>query len=59
MATSKHHDRERRRTKPKTKRTNWAQLLLRPETVTCLMAVGRFIANALWLYHLIVERLRE
>ena len=58
METSKHNDRERRRTKLST-RSIWAKALLRPKTVTFLVAVGKFITNVVWLYYLIIKVLRE
>ena len=48
METSKHTDRERRRTKPKPK-AKWAKFLLRPQTVTFLVTLGRLVAFAVWL----------
>lgn len=62
METSKHTDRERRRTKPKA-RKSWFKILLNPKTVTSLITVGKLIAHVLWflvwLYDLIVKVLRE
>lgn len=62
METSKHIDRERRRTKPKA-RKSWITVLLNPKTVTSLIAVGRLVTYAvwlvIWLYDLFVKVLRE
>jgi hypothetical protein len=48
METSKHTDRERRRTKPKT-RKSWINSLLNPTTVKFLISVGKLITYAVWL----------
>ncbi|OCJ44756.1 hypothetical protein A6U92_16025 [Agrobacterium rubi] len=62
METSKHTDRERRRTKLKT-RKSWLKSLRNPKTVTSLITVGKLIAHVLWflvwLYDLVIKVLRE
>jgi hypothetical protein len=58
METSKHHDRERRRTKLKT-RSSWTKVLLHPKTVTLLISAGKFITHLVWLYYLIIKVFRE
>jgi hypothetical protein len=62
METSKHTDRERRRTKSKT-RKSWWKILLHPKTVTSLVTVGKLTAHVLWflvwLYDLITKVSRE
>ncbi len=58
METSKHIDRERRRTKSKT----WAsrmKVLRNPRTVTFLIAVGKLVTNLVWLFYMVVKVLRE
>lgn len=57
METSKNVDRERRRTKPKRKK--WVQILLRPQTVTLLVSIGKVAAYVLWLIYLIIGKYRE
>lgn len=57
METSKNVDRERRRTKPKRKK--WVRILLRPQTVTLLVSIGKVAAYVLWLIYLIIGKYRE
>lgn len=62
METSKHTDRERRRTKLKAW-VKWVKILLNPRTITYLIAVGKLITYAVWLviwvYDLVVKVFRE
>lgn len=57
METSKNVDRERRRTKPK--RRSWMKVLLRPQTVTLLISIGKLGTYVLWLIYLIIGKYRE
>ena len=58
METSKHIDRERRRTKPKM-RKSWAKVLLNPKTVKSLVWMGKLLARVVWLCYVITKILRE
>ncbi len=58
MEASKHNDRERRRTKPKT-RVTWMSYLVSPKTVSFLVSVGKLATTLLWLYYLLTKVFRE
>lgn len=58
METSKHFDRERRRTKPKT-RKSWAQFLLNPRTFTFLVALGKLVIQVIGLFVALIKVMRE
>jgi nitrate reductase NapE component len=57
METSKNDDWERRRTKPR--KARWAKWLMRPQTLTILVSVGRVMTFLVWLYHLVTGWIRE
>jgi hypothetical protein len=58
METSKHVDRERRRTKPKTWKS-WAKALVNPKTVKFLVILGKLLTRVVWLFYIITRYLRE
>lgn len=57
MEASKRADRERRRTK--LKKANWARLLISPQTLEFLVAVGKVITLVVKLYYLLTNSFQE
>ncbi len=58
METSKHIDRERRRSKARSK-GSWMKVLVRPSTIKLLMAIGQLITRVVWLILVVMKYLRE
>jgi hypothetical protein len=58
METSDHIDRERRRTKPKS-RLNWARALLNPTTLKSLVMIGKLATEVVRLIFIIAKFMRD
>ena len=58
METSDHFDRERRRTKPR-KRRSWAKRLMNPRTMKLLIGIGQLAVRIACFVLLLVKHFRE